>query len=300
MHTRREFVVRAPAAPRRGCCVPWLGAEPGRLVRRRLGRAGLNPGQPPGPLRRVSGAVLQCDSATQRAGVHVRGSEAREAIQPGTRIVTWTEDCFDGLVKTSADLPGKVMPPGHDNPQTGPFYVEGAAPGDTLAIHILNLTPARTWAVSSVTRQDRRPRRHQPDGNARTGLSRDDVALRGRRSAHFSPHDITLTESTRGQCPFAVPRMSARALRPPARCARRSYPGPWRQHGRPEVRAGNTIYLGVNMPRWPRLVRRWALRDGRRRDQWAAVEGAMNGEVVVDLVEGEIRRDPAHWKMLMK
>jgi len=49
----------------------------------------------------------------------------------------WTEDCFDGAVKTPADLPSKVMAPGHDNPQTGPSYVEGAEPGDTLAIRIL-------------------------------------------------------------------------------------------------------------------------------------------------------------------
>ena len=34
------------------------------------------------------------------------------------------------------------------NPQTGPFFVEGAEPGDTLAIHIVDLTPARDWAAS--------------------------------------------------------------------------------------------------------------------------------------------------------
>jgi len=34
------------------------------------------------------------------------------------------------------------MAPGHDNPQTGPFYVDGAEPGDTLAIHIEKLDPA--------------------------------------------------------------------------------------------------------------------------------------------------------------
>src|SRR5690606_21266141 len=29
------------------------------------------------------------------------------------------------------------------NPQTGPFYVEGAEPGDALAVHIRRLTPNR-------------------------------------------------------------------------------------------------------------------------------------------------------------
>lgn len=34
------------------------------------------------------------------------------------------------------------------NPQTGPFFIAGAEPGDTLAVHILRLTPNRDWADS--------------------------------------------------------------------------------------------------------------------------------------------------------
>src|SRR5438552_1382725 len=64
-------------------------------------------------------------------------------IASGTRIVTWTEDCYDGAVTRPDQLPTKVQPPGHDNPQTGPFYVEGAEPGDTLAVHIEKVDPAR-------------------------------------------------------------------------------------------------------------------------------------------------------------
>src|SRR5436190_4219587 len=54
------------------------------------------------------------------------GAAPKHHIAPGTRIVSWTEDCFDGAVKTSNDLASKVMTPGHDNPQTGPFYIDGA------------------------------------------------------------------------------------------------------------------------------------------------------------------------------
>src|SRR5215470_15128963 len=39
------------------------------------------------------------------------GAAPKHRIAPGTRIVTWTEDCFDGLVKTASDLPSKAMPP---------------------------------------------------------------------------------------------------------------------------------------------------------------------------------------------
>ena len=45
----------------------------------------------------------------------------------------------------------KVAVPGHDNPQTGPFFVEGAEPGDTLAVRILGLEPARSYAISAFS-----------------------------------------------------------------------------------------------------------------------------------------------------
>src|SRR5438270_377238 len=70
-------------------------------------------------------------------------------VKPGTRIVTWTEDCYDGAVTKRDQLPTKMIPPGHDNPQTGPFFIDGAEPGDTIAIHITKLEPARDHGISS-------------------------------------------------------------------------------------------------------------------------------------------------------
>src|SRR5438128_1708560 len=70
-------------------------------------------------------------------------------VKPGTRIVSWTEDCYDGAVTRPDQLPTKVIPPGHDNPQTGPFFIDGAEPGDTIAIHINKLEPARDHGISS-------------------------------------------------------------------------------------------------------------------------------------------------------
>lgn len=37
------------------------------------------------------------------------------------------------------------------NPQTGPFFVSGAEPGDTLVVHLVKLTPNRDWADSLDT-----------------------------------------------------------------------------------------------------------------------------------------------------
>ena len=44
-------------------------------------------------------------------------------------------DCFAGRVASTADLVSQVCDPRFLNPQTGPFYVEGAEPGDTLVVH---------------------------------------------------------------------------------------------------------------------------------------------------------------------
>lgn len=60
----------------------------------------------------------------------------------------------DTVVTTTVDARGKdansaqVTPRG--NPQTGPFYVEGAEPGDTLVMRLESITPNRTygWTTS--------------------------------------------------------------------------------------------------------------------------------------------------------
>jgi acetamidase/formamidase len=62
-------------------------------------------------------------------------------ISPGDVIHTITIDA--GGVD---DKDQQRSPPG--NPQTGPFFVAGAKPGDTLAVHIVRLRLNRAWAVS--------------------------------------------------------------------------------------------------------------------------------------------------------
>ncbi len=63
-------------------------------------------------------------------------------VADGDTIITTTLDAL------GRDLHGEPVA-GKPNPQTGPFYVEGAEPGDTLAVRFDRLTPARDWAFSS-------------------------------------------------------------------------------------------------------------------------------------------------------
>lgn len=62
-------------------------------------------------------------------------------IWPGDRVHTTTVD--SGGVDENG-----VTRALFGNPQTGPFFVSGAVPGDTLAVHILRLRPNREYADS--------------------------------------------------------------------------------------------------------------------------------------------------------
>ncbi len=63
-------------------------------------------------------------------------------IKPGDRVVTKTIDAG------GVDWDGKTVA-GGPNPQTGPFYVEGAEPGDVLVVTIEQLDTNRATAYSA-------------------------------------------------------------------------------------------------------------------------------------------------------
>ena len=67
--------------------------------------------------------------------------EAR--IRPGDRVITKTVDSagwdFQGVRRTKT----------HGNPLTGPFYVEGAKPGDALVVHLDKVRLNRNWGYTA-------------------------------------------------------------------------------------------------------------------------------------------------------
>lgn len=71
-------------------------------------------------------------------------------LRSGDVLIVDTEDCFGGAVQTVDDLPSTVCQMPYLNPVSGPFYIDDAEPGDTLAVHFLDITPARDWGVSST------------------------------------------------------------------------------------------------------------------------------------------------------
>ena len=86
-------------------------------------------------------------------------------VTDGDTIITTTVDAAGG------DRNGEAVTHG-PNPQTGPFYVEGAEPGDTLVVHLDRLRPNRErgWSGSVVAANVVDPWhvRQLPDGQRAT------------------------------------------------------------------------------------------------------------------------------------
>ena len=214
------------------------------------------------------------------------GATARRRIQPGTRVITWTEDCFDGALKTTADLMSKVTVPGHDNPQTGPFFVEGAEPGDTLAVHILSLEPARPYAMSAFS-----PGFGALVGNDQTAMLGPELPEATWRYDVDAVRKVARSLSGDGKLAWEVPLapfLGCLGVAPAGHEVRSTIcPGNFGGNmDCPEVRPGNTVYLNVNEP--GALISfgdgHYAMGDGEI--MGGAIEGAMNVDLVIDLIKG--------------
>src|SRR5260370_15415361 len=96
----------------------------------------------------VSGAAFAQSATDQPRVVHYQAKPGElkytfassyapvARLKSGDILETNTVDCFGNAIKKPGDT--LSMAPG-DNPLTGPFYIEGAEPGDTLAVKILEI-----------------------------------------------------------------------------------------------------------------------------------------------------------------
>lgn len=98
-------------------------------------------------IARVGFLVLLAGSALAQNVVHYTTTTANVKylfataepvlhLKPGDILDTNTLDCFGNGLKKPGDTLSMAT---GDNPLAGPFYVEGAEPGDTLAVKILDL-----------------------------------------------------------------------------------------------------------------------------------------------------------------
>ncbi len=79
-----------------------------------------------------------------------RHVEPRLRIEPGEKIAVESEDAFSGQIRTAGDRRDKRTMP-FSNPQTGPIWVAGAEPGDTLAVAIESIQPTIGQCVTRTS-----------------------------------------------------------------------------------------------------------------------------------------------------
>ncbi|MFI0191481.1 acetamidase/formamidase family protein [Streptomyces sp. NPDC017082] len=207
-------------------------------------------------------------------------------ISPGTVLDLYTEDCFAGRVRSEKDLVSEVCEFPYLNPQTGPFHIEGAEPGDTVAVHFVSIEPARDWAASTTVplfgalTSTHTTATLQPPLPERVWIWQLD---RARRTALFQARDSDFRvelplDPMHGTVGVAPANLEVRsALVPDA-------------HGgnmdTPEMRAGVTCYLGVNVEGALLSLGDGHARQGEGETCGVAVECAMNTVVIVELLKG--------------
>jgi acetamidase/formamidase len=215
-------------------------------------------------------------------------------VKPGDLLEVWTEDAFGGKVRGVDDLVSKVIDFPFVNPQTGPFFVEGAEPGDTLAIHFVSIAPSRDWAASctvplfgALTSTHQTATLQEPlpevvwiyDVNA----VKRTVTYRARAGEYAVELPLDPMHGTVGVAPASFEARSS--LVPDA-------------HGgnmdTPEMRAGTTCYLGVNVEGALFSIGDGHCRQGEGETCGVAVESAMDTVIAIDLVKGR----PTPWPRL--
>ncbi|TCO54850.1 acetamidase/formamidase family protein [Actinocrispum wychmicini] len=214
------------------------------------------------------------------------GAAPLARIKPGTVLDVFTEDCFAGRVRSERDLVSEVCEFPFLNPQTGPFYIEGAEPGDTVAVHFVSIEPARDWAASTTVplfgalTSTHTTATLQPPLPERVWIWALD---RARRTCTFTARDNDITvelpmDPMHGTVGVAPPNLEVRSALVPD------------LHGgnmdTPEMRAGVTCYLGVNVAGALLSFGDGHARQGEGETCGVAVETAMNTIVIVDLIKG--------------
>jgi acetamidase/formamidase len=207
-------------------------------------------------------------------------------IRPGTALRLWSDDAFGGVLRSVEDLSSAKVDLRFVNPQTGPFYVEGAEPGDTLVLHLAALEPARDWGASAaipffggMTSTDRVVTLQDPLPDTTWIYELDRASNTVGFAARHSDHRVQLPVS---------PMLGTVGVAPAGGEARSSLV-PDRFGGNmdtPQMRSGSTVFLGVNVEGALFSIGDGHYRQGEGEACGTAVEGAMTTMLIVELVKG--------------
>jgi acetamidase/formamidase len=166
-------------------------------------------------------------------------------LSPGDVLETNTLDCFGNVIRKPGDPLSLVK---GDNPLTGPFFVEGAQPGDTLVVKFLDLQLDSDQGVGAFA---------PGFGALSTTFYTPMLNAPLPERVYIYPVDRAQGTGTfRAQdSAFSVeiplqPFLGCIGVAPPGGESRLSVtPGEWGGNmDSPEARPGHTLYLPVNVP----------------------------------------------------
>jgi len=205
-------------------------------------------------------------------------------IFPGDTVRTWTVDAG------GVDSKGTRRSQG-GNPETGPFYVEGAIPGDTLVIKLnrvrLNRDSAGSGdqiATSALTADYIRDTKYAEKFDSNWVLDREKgVAHLKQPSAHLTNYTVKLR-----------PMLGCIAVAPPAHQAFRtgflgSYGGNMDYN---QIQEGTTVYLPIFAPGALLFIGDGHAAQGDGELTGDALETSMQVEFTVDLIKGQSTSRP--------
>lgn len=209
-------------------------------------------------------------------------------IKPGQALKIWSEDAFNDTLKTVHDLASDKVDLRYVNPQSGPFYVVGAEPGDALVLHFVSMEPARGHGISSaipffggLTSTDRTSMLQDPLPDTTWVYEVDSVKNTVGFVTRFGDHTHEIA--------LPIETMLGTVGVAPAGGEVRSSLVPERFGGNmdtPEMKPGTTCYLGVNVEGALFSLGDGHYRQGEGESCGTAVEGAMTTVVIVDLIKG--------------
>jgi acetamidase/formamidase len=246
----------------------------------------------------MSVASIRFTPTADQYGFTFGGLEPVLTIDPGTVLTLWCEDAYGGRIQSITDLATASLPTSDLNPQTGPFFIRGAEPGDVVAVHLVDLSPARSWGVSTLipyfgglTSTPQNASLHPPLPE-RTWFYEYD-------STHHTVGFAAQSSDFTVDLPAAM-MLGTVGVAPAQREVRTSLVPDYfgGNMDTPEMRSGATAYLRVNVEGALLSLGDGHYRQGEGESCGTAVEGAMNATVIVDLLKSdEVAGSPA-WPRL--
>jgi len=210
-------------------------------------------------------------------------------VKSGDTIETWTENALGPAIKKPGD---KLPPEERPNPNTGPFYIETAQPGDTLAVRLISIQPAAEYAAGiagpgfgALTHTLYTPMLDQPIPERTWYYRIDAQAGTVEFSALDSNHKVRLPLRPFLGCLGVAPADDeARSTIVPE-----FFGG---NMDTPEVRAGSTVFLPVNVAGALLYLGDGHAAQGEGEIAGTAAEVAMNVTFKVDVIKGRAVTTP--------